>query len=129
MKKRNSRPISVNRVIAVAAPAGWEEMFRRNPEGPEIQAFLNAALHEANTEEQRTRQRKKGTAAKDQGENTRAGPRAKNAPPASKGSAKGRVKGKAGAARARGSNRVGSNRKGLKTSKSIHIEKRRPKPA
>jgi hypothetical protein len=128
MKKSKSRAGSVNRVIAVAAPGGWEEMFRKNPEGPEIQAFLNAALREANARERRARQRKGRTAARDRGENTRAGSDAKGALPASKESAKDRTKVKNGTARAQGSSRAGPNRKDPLASKSVHIKKRRKRP-
>ena len=40
-KPRRAAPV---RIVAVAAPIGWDKMFKRDPEGPEIQAFLNATL-------------------------------------------------------------------------------------
>jgi hypothetical protein len=50
--ERKSRPrggpeVLFDRVIGVKAPAGFFELVGKDPEGPEIQAFLNAALEAA----------------------------------------------------------------------------------
>lgn len=47
MKASKSRRAAPVRIVAVAAPIGWDKMFKKDPEGPEIQAFLDAALAQA----------------------------------------------------------------------------------
>ncbi len=42
-----------DRVIAVVAPPGWEKLSQKDPEGPEIQAFLNGVLKAANRAKKR----------------------------------------------------------------------------
>lgn len=53
MKASKTRRTAPVRIVAVAAPVGWDRMFKKDPEGPEIQAFLNAALAQADASPQR----------------------------------------------------------------------------
>lgn len=53
MKASKSRRAAPVRIVAVAAPVGWDRMFKKDPEGPEIQAFLSAALAQAEASPQR----------------------------------------------------------------------------
>lgn len=61
MKASKSRGAAPVRIVAVVAPVDWDKMFRKDPEGPEIQAFLNAALAQASAFPQRLPERGKTT--------------------------------------------------------------------
>jgi hypothetical protein len=54
----------IERVIPVSAPPNWAEMFDKDPEGPEIQRFLNGVLQSTLSAERRATLAKSKKAAK-----------------------------------------------------------------
>lgn len=59
MKKRGTK-IRADKLMIVEAPTNWEAMFGKDPEGPEVQAFLNRVL----ATEMRRKQTRKSAPAK-----------------------------------------------------------------